>query len=136
MWFCTNVGYGFYLGTYSKKFIKLNDKLKTEKSPFKLFALIPEIYNKIDLTKDAIRSLLNVYIGIEPRFRELTDIIAFGDMLKDYVKTSNITTYSQLNFFSGVDIERYYSLFDPLPSDLIINTEDDDLLILYDNLSI
>jgi hypothetical protein len=57
-------------------------------------------------------------------------------MLKDYVKTSNITTYSQLNFFSGVDIERYYSLFDPLPSDLIINTEDDDLLILYDNLSI
>ena len=139
MWFTTNVGYGFFLGTYSKKFIKLNEKLKTEKQPFKLFALIPEIYNKIDLTKDAIRSILNVYIGFEPRFREIADISALGDMLKDYVSTSNITVYSHANFFSGVDIERYYSLFDLMPADLepiSVDFENDDLLILYDDLKI
>ncbi len=137
MWFTTNIGYGFFLGTYSKKFITLSEKLKTEKQPFRLFALIPEIYNKIDLTKDAIRSLLNVYIGFEPKFREMADISALAVMLEDYVKTSNIIVYSRINFFSGVDIERYYMLFDSVPEDLKdkMGEEEDNLLILFDNLN-
>lgn len=118
MWFGTNIGYGFFLGNYSKRFIKLNDKLKLEKQPFRLFALLPEIYNKIDLTRDAIRGLTNVYFGVEAKFRNFEDLKALGDMLTDYVKTSNIPIYSGLNFFSGVDIERHYLLFESVPENV------------------
>ena len=145
MWFGTNIGYGFFLGNYSKKFIKLNDKLKLEKQPFRLFALIPEIYNKIDLTRDAIRGLINVYLGVEAKFRNFEDLKALGDMLSDYVKTSNIPIYSGLNFFSGVDIERHFLLFEIVPehepevapeiiSDGFLEF-DDNLLIFCDELN-
>jgi len=134
MWFSTNIGYGFFLGTYSKKFIKLHDKLKIEKQPFQLFALVPEIYNKIDLTKDSIKALVNVYIGFEPKFREFADIIALGDMLKDYVKTSNITTYNHINFFSGLDIANHSIIFkEEIPNELELTSEDDDLLLILED---
>uniref|UniRef100_A0A6C0KSJ0 Uncharacterized protein n=1 Tax=viral metagenome TaxID=1070528 RepID=A0A6C0KSJ0_9ZZZZ len=138
MWFSTNIGYGFFLGTYSKKFIKLNEKLKVEKQQFRLFGLVPDIYNKIDLTKDAIRSLTNVYIGFEPKFRNFEDIRAMSDMLTDYIKTSNISVYSNINFFSGIDIERYYLLFENIPAnslEMFLDNEDN-FLTLYDDLKI
>jgi hypothetical protein len=133
MWFTTNIGYGFYLGSYSKKFLKLYDKLKVEKQPFQLFALIPEIYNKIDLTEDSIKALVNIYIGFEPKFREFADIIALGDMLKDYVKTSNIITYSHINFFSGLDIANHITVFKEIPNEFKLTADEDNFLILLDD---
>lgn len=138
MWFATNIGYGFFLGTYSKKFINLNNKLKLEKSPFRLFALIPEIYNKIDLTKDAIRSLVNVYIGFEPKYRSFEDIQMLSAMLKDYVTTSGIIVYTNANFFTGVDVQPYYLLFQNVPENNLegLLENEDSLLLLYDNIEV
>lgn len=138
MWFATNIGYGFFLGTYSKKFINLNNKLKLEKSPFRLFALIPEIYNKIDLTKDAIKSLVNVYIGFEPKYRSFEDIQMLSAMLKDYVTTSGIIVYTNVNFFSGVDVQPYYLLFQNVPENNLegLLENEDSLLLLYDNIEV
>lgn len=138
MWFATNIGYGFFLGTYSKKFINLNNKLKLEKSPFRLFALIPEIYNKIDLTKDAIKSLVNVYIGFEPKYRSFEDIQMLSAMLKDYVTTSGIIVYTNINFFSGVDVQPYYLLFQNVPENNLegLLENEDSLLLLYDNIEV
>ena len=122
MWFFTNLVYGFCLGYYSKKFILINDQILASKQPFKLFAFLPEIYNGIDLLSTDIKPLIRVYLGFEPSFRNLNDVLDIAVMLTDFVKSCTIikTTNGGPDFFSGIDIGNHFILFEPNEVEILI----------------
>lgn len=107
-WFFSNTVYGYYLGPYSTELVKLEKKLKDQ--PFEIMALIPEIYNGIDIEK--IHSMVHLYIGFNPQFKSLDSIKATANCLTEYIIAMEIKVRGDLNFYSGINAENIFTVFE------------------------
>lgn len=118
MWLVSKVVCGYFLGMYSKKFLKLN--LMLSQTPFQLFGLVHEIHNGEDILIEGMKPFTEVYLGFEPNFRKSEDIIILQNMLEDFTRSLKVYTIGNINFFSGMDVDKYFKLFTEIEEDEFI----------------